>query len=328
MTARRFFDVATGAATFIRDVSTNWLAERVGHVRASVSDQQRAVINRYLEWAGEHTTIEETNRRKAGEYVTYLRSPASDLETSTARRHVSGLSALWQWLIERGLAESNPWRGHRWPKGKERARLSDAALVALLTGTPDPRSRYRQMLHDLIRLALVTGARLEELCGLRCEDVEQREDGWWLLIREYEGRLLKSPAATREVPLHDSAAHVVERRKCNGERFLFPGLTPGGPDNRRSWNVSRSFSAYRKRVGVTGRAEVFHSLRNTFVTHMEGVEVPEATVKLLVGHARPSLTYGRYSRGDLVNLRQAINKLTYSDDVTKYIKGEDNLREA
>jgi integrase len=175
------------------------------------------------------------------------------------------------------------------------------------------------MLHDLIRLALVSGARLEELCGLRCEDVERRRDGWWLLIREYPGHQLKSPAARREVPLHDSAAHVVERLKSNTERFLFPGLTAGGPDQRRSWNVSRSFAAYRKRVGVKSRGEVFHALRNTFVAHMEGAGVPEPTVKLLVGHARPSLTYGQYSKGELVNLREAIRRLSYSEQVSRLI---------
>jgi integrase len=318
--AQRYFAVATGAATFIRDTSKNWLAERVSHVRASVLDQQRAVINRYLHWAGEYATIEETTRRKAGAYVTHLRSPASNLETSTARRHVSGLSALWQWLIERGMAESNPWRGHRWPKGRNgRSVIGDASLVKLLTGTPDPRSRYGDTLHDLIRLALTTGARLEELCALRIEDVEHRDDGWWLLIREYDGHPLKSPAANRDVPLNDAASHVIARRKRNKEGFLFPGLTPGGPDNRRSWNVSRAFAAYRKRVGVTGRGEVFHALRNTFVEHMEAAGVPEATVQLLVGHARHSLTYGRYSKGELVNLREAINQLTYSNDVTKHI---------
>jgi integrase len=319
-TARRYFMVATGAATFIRATSTAWLSERTGSVRASVLDQQRAVINRYLHWAGEHATIEETNRRRAGAYVIHLRSPASTLETSTARRHVSGLSALWQWLIERGMAETNPWRGHRWPKkGNGRSVMPDASLVKLLTGTPDARSRYGGVLHDLVRLALTTGARLEELCALRVEDVEQREDGWWLLIREYEGHKLKSPAANREVPLHASAAHIVTRRKRSGQHFLFPDLTRGGPDNRRSWNVSRAFAAYRKGVGVTGRGEVFHALRNTFVEHMEAAGVAESTVQLLVGHARHSLTYGRYSKGELVNLREAINQLSYSDDVSKHI---------
>ncbi|HKG00941.1 MAG TPA: hypothetical protein VKB15_09990, partial [Xanthobacteraceae bacterium] len=88
---------------------------------------------------------------------------------------------------------------------------------------------------------------------------------------------------------------------------------------RRSWNVSRSFAAYRRRVGVKARGEVFHALRNTFVEHMEGAGVPESTVKLLVGHARPSLTFGRYSEGARVDLREAINRLAYTERVAGLI---------
>ena len=45
-------------------------------------------------------------------------------------------------------------------------------------------ARYTTTLHDLARLALVTGARLDELCALRTSDVHKREDGWWITIRE------------------------------------------------------------------------------------------------------------------------------------------------
>jgi integrase len=332
-TAERVFAAATGKATFIQQLSVTWFAEREGSIRASVLGQQRDDMKRYLAWAGEHSTIEDTTRRKAGEYVTLLRTPASGLALTTARRHVSTLSTFWRWLIERGIAETNPWREHSWKskstgQGNRKGRVivPDASLVALLTGKPDPRSRYRHVLHDLIKLALVTGARREELCGLRCGDVEHREDGWWVQFREYEGHQLKSAAATRQVPLHESAAHIVHRRKRHGEQFLFPNLTPGGPDNRRGWNVGRSFAAYRKSVGVTGRREVFHALRNTFAEHLEGAEVPESTVKLLMGHERGSITFGLYSKGHRVDLRKAIERLEYSEEVARLI-GEQGTRE-
>ncbi len=39
------------------------------------------------------------------------------------------------------------------------------------------------------------------------------------------------------------------------------------------------------------KGQVFHTLRNTFIACMEGHGVPESTCKLLVGHARESMTY-------------------------------------
>src|SRR5262249_25552144 len=37
--------------------------------------------------------------------------------------------------------------------------------------------------HDLVRLALVTGARLDELCSLKTSDGQKRQDGWWIVVR-------------------------------------------------------------------------------------------------------------------------------------------------
>jgi hypothetical protein len=54
---------------------------------------------------------------------------------------------------------------------------------------------------------------------------------------------------------------------------------------------------------------------------MEAVEVPESTTKLIIGHKRASLTYGHYSKGERVKLREHINKLHYADDVMRLIRG-------
>ncbi|MHC2665997.1 hypothetical protein ACVIYH_001806 [Bradyrhizobium diazoefficiens] len=48
---------------------------------------------------------------------------------------------------------------------------------------------------------------------------------------------------------------------------------------------------------------------------MEGLEVAESTVKLLVGHKRTSMTYGHYSKGQRVNLREAIKKVDYGVEI-------------
>ena len=48
--------------------------------------------------------------------------------------------------------------------------------------------------------------------------------------------------------------------------------------------------------------------------------MPESTCKLLVGHARESMTYGHYSKGERVNLREAIDKLDYGADIMEAIR--------
>jgi integrase len=243
------------------------------------------------------------------------------LKRKTVARRISSLSVLWGWLEVRGLApkDSNPWlrqlRGKRGKRGQEtqRSQWKDAELVKLLNGEMTP--QYTATLHDLVRLALVTGARLNELCSLKTSDVEKRRDGWWIVIREG-----KTQAAVREVPIHDSAAHVLERRRHTQDGFLFAGLVAGGPDKRRSWNVSKVFGRYCDKLGFPDEALVFHSLRKTFTEVMEAAAVPETTIKLLIGHTRSSLTYGSYSKGERVELRDIIRKLKYSPALMRAIR--------
>jgi len=175
--------------------------------------------------------------------------------------------------------------------------------------------RYTVPLHDLYRLALVTGARLDELCALKSSDVHELQDGWWIEIQQG-----KTEAAVRKVPIHDSAAHVLAGRSRGSRGFLFEGLVPGGPDKKRSWNVSKAFGHYTRKLDLGEARQTFHSLRNTFVEVMEGAEVPLSTIELIIGHARQSLAFGGYSKGQRVQLRDAINKLHYSSDVMRLIR--------
>jgi len=115
---------------------------------------------------------------------------------------------------------------------------------------------------------------------------------------------------------------MLERRcRQSKDAFVFDGLLPGGPDKKRSWNVSKAFGHYTKSLDLGEQRQVFHALRNTFTEAMEAVEVPESTTKLIIGHKRASLTYGHYSKGERVKLREHINKLHYADDVMRLIRG-------
>jgi integrase len=309
--ASRFFKAGKGEATFLKDQYPTWLGEveHAGQTKA----QHTAAIKSFMAWSNENVTIEETDRRKAGEYVSYLLK-SSGLSRTTVRRHVSSLSSLWRWFVGRGLADQNVWRDQQLGKKTQatfRRGLDDEAILKLLRGaysTP----KYAQVLHDLLRLALLTGARIEELCALKRADVEEREDGLWLIITGG-----KTEAAKREIPLHELAKPIVERRMEGKDEYLFKGLPVGGPDEKRSWHVTKAYGRFRKQknVDVSGSGQDFHALRNTFISMMEGAGAPESTVKLLVGHKRSSITYGHYSKGERVALRNVIEMLDYEPKI-------------
>ena len=317
--ATAFYKVARGEGTLLTSQVDTWLAEQGTTITAQTSAQHRTVMRAFTAWAGSGVLIEDVTRRYAGEFVSNLLAPASGLSRKTARRYVSSLSSFWRWLYARGLARENPWReqelGKKSKRGEtpQRRQWTDDALVKVLSGQYTP--RYTTILHDLARLALVTGARLDELCALKTSDAHKREDGWWITIREG-----KTEAAVRDVPIHDSAAHVLARRCKAPHNFLFEGLAPGGPDKKRSWNVSKAFGHYTQKLDLGDKRQKFHSLRMTFTEVMEAAVVPESTIRLLIGHARPSLTFGGYSKGERIRLRDIINKLNYTSAVMRLIR--------
>jgi integrase len=321
-----FFKTATGKGTPLRTLVDPWLTEQGASITEQTASHHRVAVRSFLAWGGEGTLVEDVTRRLAGEFVSYLLASESGLSPKTVKRYLSSLSSLWGWLEARGHAvQDNPWLRQGVAKKSKRGQVAprkqwkDAALMRLLTGKYTP--RYTAVLHDLVRLALVTGARLDELCALETRDVQRRPDGWWITIRQG-----KTGAAVRDVPVHQSAAHVIERRRKNADGFLFEGLVPGGPDKKRSWNVSKAFGHYTKKLDLGEQRQVFHALRNTFTETMEEAGVPESTVQLIIGHKRVSITFGGYSKGERVDLRTPINKLRYSEEVMRLIRGASNPR--
>lgn len=314
--ADRFIKLATAQVTPLAGLPEQWLAETESAVTGQTLKQHAFAVRHFIEWAGgESISIEDITRLKAGAYLgEALRS--GERAPKTVKRHMSSLSGFWTWLKSRGHAKENPFEGHKYGGSKKgsstRRPFNDEELTKLLSGKYT--GHYNETLHDLIRLALVSGARLNELCSLKLTDVERLNDGWSMNILKG-----KTEAATRSVPLHRSVNAIIEKRTAAQTPYLFQELTTGGPDEKHMWYASKAFKRYRTKVGLPERFKDFHSLRNTFIEAMEGAEVTEATVKLLVGHKRASMTYGLYSKGARVDLRAAIDRLAYTPGVMALI---------
>jgi integrase len=309
--------------SLLRDLLPLWKPEMDGTVQTK--DQHQFAVTEFLRYAGETTTVKETNRKKAGEWIGKLIA-SEELSRRTIERYASSLSTMWKWMYRRGHWEgdpnANPWLGHGLGKGKKKRKrkpLPEEAVIKLLSTSYAPsgqrrNKRYQQVIPDVMRIAFGSGMRLGEICELERTDVERRDDGLWFNLGEG-----KTEAAERSVPVHPIIAPIVERYLAMGDQYLIPNLVRGGRDQRRGHHVSKAFGRFRGYASVTEKGQVFHAIRNTFMGYMEGHGVPESTTKLLVGHARESMTYGHYSDGQRVDLRQAMSKLDYGPVVMKLI---------
>ena len=251
--------------------------------------------------------METFTKRVAGRYVTET-IVSKEVDPATGNRWISAASAYWRWMGKRAGIETNPWQGQSLTKrparldGGERAKrpLTDPEVLALLDGSPDAE------LADLIRVAALSGMRLEEVYRLTVADCA---DGWFRV------RVSKTAAGVRRVPIHSGLADIVAQRCANKEpgTYLFHEAGPAREGRERSMAVSKRFGSYRQKLGVHERAEGrrasavdFHSLRRWFVTTARNAGQDRAMVAAVVGREAGNITDDVYSSGPSNALKRAV----------------------
>ncbi len=116
-------------------------------------------------------------------------------------------------------------------------------------------------------LALFSGARLGEICGLRTDEIVDRDCIPVIHVRDRPDRHTKG-RKSRFIPVHSTLvelgfiAFVEERRKL-GSAMLFPEQKSNSLDH---WgdDVSDWFKRLVKRLGLEGRKLTMHSFRHSF----------------------------------------------------------------
>lgn len=318
-TARQFHQIATGKADPITSHIDRYL-DNAGMAARTNADARTAVseLDGWLAKANRPQTVQTLDSRAAGEFRDQFLVPVKK-HTRTINKKISLLSGYWKWLIKNGVLDSatlNPWAGKSlpklksWQKGEENAveprAFTEDELKALLTGDADAD------LADLMRIAALSGMRLEEIGQLRVKDCE----GDVFNIRKS-----KTKAGIRKVPIHPDLAAIIARRTKDADTgeakdadaFIFPDFPDSGWDGSRTMAVSKRFATYRRSVGVddvpTGqkRSRVdFHSFRRWFAHECEVAGHQQTVVARVMGHMKGiDITFGTYSKAQPLVLMKA-----------------------
>ena len=136
-----------------------------------------------------------------------------------------------------------------------------------------------------------------------------------------QGRRLKTTASARLVPIHPELTrigflHFVDWiRSAGQDARLFPVLTPG-PKGGFGEAWSKWFGRYKRDLGITNKASVFHSFRHGFKDAARAARVSEDLHDALTGHIGSSVgrTYGAKDmvrRFGLETLADAVNRIKY-----------------
>lgn len=199
-----------------------------------------------------------------------------------AARTLAVLSSIYTFAIRRGLAEANPTKNVKAPKGRtpgrfltkdEWGRLGEA--LQAFEGEAGG-SRFS----DAITLIALTGCRRSEIARLRWSEVDL-EAG--LL------RLQHSKTGPRAVPLGDQAIDLIVKLKAAGEgEWVFPSRRGRGP----IVGLQKVWSQIRKQANLPTLR--LHDLRHSFASQAINGGASLYLTGAVLGH-RQSSTTQRYA---------------------------------
>lgn len=285
--AAQFADVALGRRTPSSLYLEEWKAT-ITTLAPKTQDQMVKDVQRLVD---HFPTLEEITPQTARKWVGELQKAGSS--ASSLERMISFWRSYWRYLMAPGVqavpATSFPFSMEYVQKTRKapeevRAPFPATEVPKLWQAAEEADDRT---LADLITLGAYTGARIEELCSLKLEDVNSHS---------FRIGDAKTEAGIREVPIHSALKPLMERLKSEStDGYLLSGLTFNKYGDRSN-AIGKRFGRLKAAQGF-GPAHVFHSLRKTLITLLEDAGVSENLAADIVGHEKPRITYGLYSGG-------------------------------
>ena len=254
-------------------------------------------------------TLETVSARAVMKWIDgETRSQSSVSKTKTF------LSKYWKFLQQRDYVsrDHKPFTDIELPKTlkprQSREPFTDDEVALIQSQLV---KKQDQALTNITALALYTGARISELAGLTTDSVIKIEGIPCLKITD-----AKTKAGNRLVPIHPEIAELVEAIKSNSvDGYLITGVKSKGGKDRRADVLGKRFGRLVRNDCQLPSTKVFHCFRNTVATKLEAAGIPENIAADIVGHDKPTMTYGLYSGGSSVSQRlEAIAKVFYSSE--------------
>lgn len=288
---------------------TKWAAERKPEAKTHKAHQ--AIANEFKAIVGDFP-VEQLTKRHGLTFKDGL--VAKGVTPANLKTKLSRARTLVNYGYDNDLVGVRIMDGLRAPKSKVGGRkpYSDEALEKLFSGPVHtqgwrPIQGRGEASYWLPLIAVYSGARLEEIAGLRVSDVlplalsqgDSSDKGWFFRIelKPESNRRLKTDQSERVTPIHPELIRlgIIEYAKylsSSGELYLFPRLTPQ-VSGKRANKWGEWFGKYRKEIcGVDDPRIDFHSFRHTFKDACREAQVPEGLQRQMMGHEAKDVADG------------------------------------
>jgi site-specific recombinase XerD len=198
-----------------------------------------------------------------------------------AARTVELLGGIWSWAEKRGLVSGpNPVRGVEKHRGEAKDRVLSPGEMAALGAVLREQEPLRPAATAALRLIALTGARREEICGLRWREI----DGSSGCLRI---ETTKTGRSTR--PIGRAALHILSTLPRGQSEWVFPNRDGSG-----SADLKKQIAGLFDAAGLTDARA--HDLRRSFGSLAADEGYGDSTIAELLGHARRGVTARHYIR--------------------------------
>ncbi len=219
------------------------------------------------------------------------------------------LAEVWGWRPD----GTNPCRHVKLYREHKRERFLSPEEMARLGAVLRAAEDEMPSAVAAIRLLLLTGCRMSEICGLR-----------WEYVAADEIELPDSKTGSRAVPLSPEARAVLASLPREpGNPFVFPGRFPG----TRRVNLQRPWNIVRQRAGLEDVR--LHDLRHSFASRALALGESLTMIGKLLGHTQVQTTarYAHLARNSIQNAAARIadsigDSLAEGADPTGEIPGD------
>lgn len=182
------------------------------------------------------------------------------------------------------------------------------------------------------------GARIEELCQLRVEDVQRINGSWCIRICDLgDDQTVKTLSSFRRVPLHEVIIRsgflaYAARMAAAGHDRVFPTLSNDNATGTYSNAAGKWYARYLDIIGLTDRRLDYHSYRYTLRQQMSLCGTQNETRDALTGHWLSNTDSGRtYMKAEQRQypyplLAEAVGKLHYDGLKVEHLYVDDPLQ--
>lgn len=258
-----------------REFSGTYLADHADmHKRSADRDREiLATLNRafgslILHEITTHRIEQFKRERLAGKWRGYKHAgPPKPIKAGTVNRELDTLRSVFTKAVEWGKLREHPMASvKRLRVDNRRTRiLTEDEQLRLLAACPKKLGR-------IVRLALITGARIGELLNLTWSDISATE---LTFLETKNGR-------SRSLPLSPAMRAVLDACPKTDSAWVFTN-----PRTREGYTVNGIAHTFRRaveRAGILSGDVSLHTLRHTALSRMIASGIDDHTVMALSGH--------------------------------------------